>query len=106
MSVDDSTAVVEPFAGFPGCTPGGSCRSVIQIAGLPALPRSVSPTLVGCGATADASGLPAVRAGFDLNAAPAGSEGLVWTDAVFVQEVPGLGPLWMRLSDRAPSQNH
>lgn len=105
MSDQRATALVEPMAGTPGCTPGGSCRTVIALGGLPALPRALSPTLVGCGATADASGLPPVRTSFDLNAEPSGEQDLVWTDAVFVQELPGVGPLWMRLADRAPSRN-
>lgn len=88
---------------YPGCTNGGACVSDVQA--VPLMPLPVEAHLIGTGATIDESGAPPVREDFDLNAQPPGEIRLTWVDAVFVQELRGVGAIWLRLSEASPSQN-
>jgi len=85
---------------YAGCTGRVGCNAIIKS---PLGSSEVS--LVGAGATVDESGLPPVREEYDINLQPASKIALTWFDAVFVQESPLLGPMWMRLSPTRVSQN-
>lgn len=105
MSPQGDQSLREPMAGFPGCTPGGSCRTIISVRRMEAISKRLSPTMIGTGATADQTGLPPVRFDRDLNAEPPGQADLYWSDCVFVQRTRFLGPIWMRLAAEPTSAN-